>query len=62
MSSADPVAASRRRRVVMQLIPQDKGEMLFDGEIVGGQALTLKEYRRQAQMVFRTPPPRSTPA
>jgi predicted ABC-type transport system involved in lysophospholipase L1 biosynthesis ATPase subunit len=44
---------STTARVVMQLIPQDKGEMLFDGEIVGGQALTLKEYRRQAQMVFQ---------
>jgi peptide/nickel transport system ATP-binding protein len=44
---------STTARVVMQLIPQDKGEMLFDGEIVGGAALTLKEYRRQAQMVFQ---------
>ena len=44
---------STTARVVMQLIPQDKGEMLFDGEIVGGMALTLKEYRRQVQMVFQ---------
>ena len=44
---------STTARVVMQLIPQDKGEMLFDGEIVGSAALTLKAYRRQAQMVFQ---------
>lgn len=44
---------STTARVVMQLIPQDKGELLFDGESVGGSALSLKEYRRQAQMVFQ---------
>ncbi len=44
---------STTARVVMQLILQDKGDMLFDGEAVGGMALSLKEYRRQAQMVFQ---------
>ena len=44
---------STTARVVMQLIPQDKGEMLFDGEAVGSSALSLKDYRRQAQMVFQ---------
>jgi len=44
---------STTARVVMQLITQDKGEMLFDGEAVGGAALSLKAYRRQAQMVFQ---------
>jgi len=44
---------STTARVVMQLIPQDKGELLFDGEAVGTRALSLKDYRRQAQMVFQ---------
>jgi peptide/nickel transport system ATP-binding protein len=44
---------STTARVVMQLIAQDKGQMLFDGEAVGGSALSLKDYRRQAQMVFQ---------
>jgi peptide/nickel transport system ATP-binding protein len=44
---------STTARVVMQLIPQDKGQMLFDGEAVGSAALSLKDYRRQAQMVFQ---------
>jgi peptide/nickel transport system ATP-binding protein len=44
---------STTARVVMQLIPQDEGEMLFDGEAVGSSALSLKDYRRQAQMVFQ---------
>ena len=44
---------STTARVVMQLIPQDAGQMLFDGEAVGSAALSLKDYRRQAQMVFQ---------
>ena len=44
---------STTARVVMQLIAQDKGELLFDGEAVGSMALSLKAYRRQAQMVFQ---------
>lgn len=44
---------STAARLLMQLLPSDKGEMLFDGELVGSQALPLKAYRRQAQMVFQ---------
>lgn len=44
---------STTARLVMQLIVQDQGELLFDGELVGGRDLPLKEYRRQAQMVFQ---------
>jgi peptide/nickel transport system ATP-binding protein len=36
----------------MQLITPDQGELLFDGETVGG-ALSLSQYRRQVQMVFQ---------
>lgn len=44
---------STTARVLMQLLAQDKGYLLFDGEAVGGLALSLKDYRRQAQMVFQ---------
>jgi peptide/nickel transport system ATP-binding protein len=44
---------STTARLVMQLIEPDAGELVFDGELVGGVALPLKEYRRQAQMVFQ---------
>ena len=44
---------STTARVVMQLIPHDAGEVIFDGEAVGGTALSLKSYRRQTQMVFQ---------
>lgn len=44
---------STTARLVMHLIVQDSGELLFDGELVDGQALPLKAYRRQAQMVFQ---------
>ncbi|WP_202049533.1 ABC transporter ATP-binding protein [Rhizobium skierniewicense] len=43
---------STTARVLMQLIRQDQGEILFDGETVGG-TLALSEYRRQVQMVFQ---------
>lgn len=43
---------STTAKVLMQLIKQDKGEILFDGETVGG-ALPLSDYRRQVQMVFQ---------
>jgi len=36
-----------------QLIIQDQGELVFDGQTVGGSALPLKAYRRQTQMVFQ---------
>ena len=44
---------STTARLVMHLIEHDSGELLFDGELVDGQALPLKAYRRQAQMVFQ---------
>ncbi|WP_337269636.1 ABC transporter ATP-binding protein [Oryzifoliimicrobium ureilyticus] len=43
---------STTARLLMQLIVPDQGEILFDGERVGG-ALALGEYRRQVQMVFQ---------
>ncbi|MEY3651919.1 MAG: hypothetical protein RL739_89, partial [Pseudomonadota bacterium] len=44
---------STTARLLMQLIAPDQGEMVFDGQTVGGSALPLKAYRRQAQMVFQ---------
>jgi peptide/nickel transport system ATP-binding protein len=43
---------STMARVLMQLVRQDKGEILFDGEAVGS-TLPLSDYRRQVQMVFQ---------
>jgi peptide/nickel transport system ATP-binding protein len=40
-------------RLIMQIIPADAGEMLFDGETVGTDALDLATYRREVQMVFQ---------
>ncbi len=38
----------------MHLIPYDEGEVLFDGETIGGvRGLTMKEFRRAMQMVFQ---------
>jgi len=44
---------STTARLLMQLIIQDRGELVFDGQTVGGSALPLKAYRRQTQMVFQ---------
>ncbi|WP_313061863.1 ATP-binding cassette domain-containing protein, partial [Agrobacterium cavarae] len=43
---------STTARLLMQLIAPDQGEILFDGETVGG-VLPLSAYRRQVQMVFQ---------
>ncbi|WP_037086511.1 ABC transporter ATP-binding protein [Neorhizobium vignae] len=43
---------STTARLLMQLILPDRGDILFDGETVGG-ALPLSDYRRQVQMVFQ---------
>nr|WP_182550258.1 oligopeptide/dipeptide ABC transporter ATP-binding protein [Phyllobacterium myrsinacearum] len=43
---------STTARLLMQLVKPDKGEVLFDGETVGG-AISLGDYRRQVQMVFQ---------
>jgi peptide/nickel transport system ATP-binding protein len=44
---------STTSRLVMALIAPTCGEIVFDGEAVGSQALSLTEYRRQVQMVFQ---------
>jgi peptide/nickel transport system ATP-binding protein len=44
---------STTARLMLQLITRDAGEVLFDGEAVGGPALPLKAFRRQAQIVFQ---------
>jgi peptide/nickel transport system ATP-binding protein len=41
-------------RLLMHLVPHDAGEVLFDGEAIGGvRGLTMKEFRRAMQMVFQ---------
>ncbi|VFS61745.1 Glutathione import ATP-binding protein GsiA [Raoultella planticola] len=44
---------STTARLLMQLLNQDSGELIFDGLTVGSSRLPMKEYRRQVQMVFQ---------
>ena len=44
---------STTARLLMQLINPTAGEVIFDGQLVGGRDLPLKEFRRQVQMVFQ---------
>ncbi|VFR69974.1 Oligopeptide transport ATP-binding protein OppF (TC 3.A.1.5.1) [plant metagenome] len=44
---------STTARLVMQLIAQDRGELVFDGQTVGSRTLNLRAFRRQTQMVFQ---------
>ncbi len=44
---------STTARLLMQLIDPTAGEVVFDGRVVGGNDLPLKEFRRQVQMVFQ---------
>lgn len=44
---------STTARVLMHLISPDRGEVVFDGKRVGSSEMPLKDYRRQAQMVFQ---------
>ncbi len=44
---------STTARLLMQIARQDKGDIVFDGELLGSRALDLKAYRRQVQMVFQ---------
>ena len=44
---------STTARLLMQLINPTAGEVMFDGKLVGGRDLPLKEFRRQVQMVFQ---------
>jgi peptide/nickel transport system ATP-binding protein len=44
---------STTARLLLSLIDPTAGEIVFDGERVGSRALSLKEFRRQCQMVFQ---------
>jgi len=44
---------STTARLLMNLIEPNQGEIIFDGAAVGGRDLSLKDFRRQAQMVFQ---------
>ena len=44
---------STTARLLMHLIAPDRGEIVFDGAGVGSRDLSLKDYRRQVQMVFQ---------
>ena len=44
---------STTARLLMNLTPPDNGDIIFDGQSVGSRDLSLKEFRRQAQMVFQ---------
>jgi peptide/nickel transport system ATP-binding protein len=44
---------STTARLLMQLIQANAGEMVFDGATVGTRDLSLKDFRRQTQMVFQ---------
>ena len=44
---------STTSRLIMALMQPTRGEILFDGQPIGYGGLTLKEYRRQVQMVFQ---------
>ncbi len=44
---------STTARLLMNLTVPDNGDIIFDGQSVGSKELTLKEFRRQAQMVFQ---------
>ncbi len=44
---------STTSRLIMALMQPTAGEIIFDGQPIGYGGLTLKEYRRQVQMVFQ---------
>jgi peptide/nickel transport system ATP-binding protein len=44
---------STTARLLMNLIEPDQGDIVFDGVAVGSRDLPLKDFRRQAQMVFQ---------
>ena len=44
---------STTARLIMHIITPDQGDIVFDGEAVGSEALPLGQFRRQVQMVFQ---------
>jgi peptide/nickel transport system ATP-binding protein len=44
---------STTSRLIMSLMQPTAGEVVFDGQTIGSRGLTMKEYRRQVQMVFQ---------
>ena len=44
---------STTSRLIMALLDPTSGELIFDGQSIGSNELSLKEYRRQVQMVFQ---------
>jgi peptide/nickel transport system ATP-binding protein len=44
---------STAARLLLHLVAPDSGEVSFDGMVVGATAPSLREFRRQAQMVFQ---------
>jgi ABC-type glutathione transport system ATPase component len=40
-------------RLIMALMPPSAEEVVFDGLTVGARGLTMRDYRRQVQMVFQ---------
>jgi peptide/nickel transport system ATP-binding protein len=44
---------STAARLLMRLLDPTAGEVIFDGQAVGSRHLSLKDYRRQVQMVFQ---------
>jgi peptide/nickel transport system ATP-binding protein len=44
---------STTSRMIMALLDPTAGELIFDGQPIGYGGLSLKEYRRQVQMVFQ---------
>jgi peptide/nickel transport system ATP-binding protein len=44
---------STTSRLIMALMQASAGEVVFDGQTVGSRGLTMKQYRRQVQMVFQ---------
>jgi peptide/nickel transport system ATP-binding protein len=44
---------STTARLLMRLLEQDSGELVFDGVTVGSRDLPLRQFRRQTQMVFQ---------
>lgn len=40
-------------RLMLQLVPADAGDIVFDDQRIGSSALPMRQFRRQAQMVFQ---------